>query len=159
MEFRELMRKKQRLSREECEAILQTETRGVLSVLGDGGYPYGMPMNHFYNPDDGCVYFHCGRAGHRLDAIRRCDKVSFCVYNGGARESDGWALTVKSVIVFGRVETIDDGKTVREITRRLCYKFTSDEEYIEQELSKYAKATLLLRLVPSHLSGKTVCEA
>ena len=69
--FRELVRKKQALSREECIEVLQKETRGVLSVIGDGGYPYGAPMNHWYNEEDGCIYFHCGNAGHRVDALRQ----------------------------------------------------------------------------------------
>ena len=55
--FREMLRKKQALSLEKCKEILKTETRGVLSVLGENGYPYGMPMNHFYNEGDGCLYF------------------------------------------------------------------------------------------------------
>ena len=71
--FRELLRKKQALSREDCIDVLQKETRGVLSVIGDDGYPYGTPMNHWYNEDDGAVYFHCGNVGHRLEALREND--------------------------------------------------------------------------------------
>ena len=48
--FRELLRKKQALGEEECREILKTAKRGVLSVLGDGGYPYGMPMNRSSSP-------------------------------------------------------------------------------------------------------------
>ena len=62
--FREMLRKKQLLTQEECLAILKNEPRGVLSVLGDDGYPYGMPMNHFYCEADGKIYFHGGRKGH-----------------------------------------------------------------------------------------------
>ena len=49
--FRELLRKNKEITRDECVDILTKETRGVLSVIGDEGYPYGMPMNHFYNAD------------------------------------------------------------------------------------------------------------
>ena len=66
--FRELVRKKKQIPQEECIRILKDEPRGVLSVLGDNDYPYGMPMNHFYNEEDGKIYFHCGKKGHRLDA-------------------------------------------------------------------------------------------
>ncbi|MBE7009832.1 MAG: pyridoxamine 5'-phosphate oxidase family protein, partial [Ruminococcaceae bacterium] len=81
--FREMLRFKQALPREECIDILKREKRGVLSVLGDDGYPYGMPINHFYCEDDGKLYFHGGRKGHKIDALRRCDKASFCVYDEG----------------------------------------------------------------------------
>ncbi len=101
--FREMMRFKQAIPREECIRILQEEKRGVLSVLGDDDYPYGMPINHWYCPEDGKIYFHGGRQGHKIDAIRRHDKVSFCVYDSGFRKEGDWALNIKSVIVFGRV--------------------------------------------------------
>ena len=83
--FRELIRKKKQLSFASCEYLLKNERRGVLSVIGDEGYPYGTPINHFYCEDDGCIYFHCGNIGHRLEALRACDKVSFCVFDKGSR--------------------------------------------------------------------------
>lgn len=111
--FRELLRKKKKLPLEECIRLLETETRGVLSVLGDEGYPYGMPMNHWYEQEDGKLYFHCGKAGHRLDALKKENKVSFCVYDQGYRQEGEWALNVKSVIVFGKIEILNDEKKLR----------------------------------------------
>ena len=157
--FRELTRKHKEISGEECIRILETETRGVLSVQGDDGYPYGMPMNHWYHREDGCLYFHCGKAGHRLDALRRCDKASFCVYDGGTREEGQWAWRVRSVIVFGRVEILDDPERIVDITTRLSFKFTRDEDYIRREIRQSAKDTLLLKLTPEHICGKLVTEA
>ncbi|MBO7677619.1 MAG: pyridoxamine 5'-phosphate oxidase family protein, partial [Erysipelotrichaceae bacterium] len=55
-QFRKLLRSRQQLSEEECFEILKQQKRGVLSVNGDDGYPYGMPMNHYY--EDGYLYFH-----------------------------------------------------------------------------------------------------
>ena len=73
--FRELARKKQQLTKDECIELLKKEKRGVLSVIGDNGYPYGMPMNHFYNEADGKIYFHTGKKGHRTDALKENEKV------------------------------------------------------------------------------------
>lgn len=157
--FRELSRKNKEIPREECVELLQNETRGVLSVLGDDEYPYGMPMNHFYNSYDGCIYFHCGRAGHRMDSLNRCDKVSFCVYEQGTKSESEWAYTVRSVIVFGRIEIIDSPDTVANITAKLCRKFTDDSEYIENEIKSYLKDTVLLKLTPEHICGKKILEA
>lgn len=157
--FRELQRKNKQISMEECIELLKKETRGVLSVLGDGDYPYGMPMNHWYNEEDGKIYFHCGKSGHRLDALRKCNNVSFCTYDSGYREEGDWALHVKSVIVFGTMEIIDDMDTIADIARKLSYKFTQDEEYIRTEIEKYAEATLLLQLTPEHICGKQITES
>ena len=94
--FRELKRKNKQISDAECIEVLTRETRGVLSVIGDEGYPYGMPMNHFYDPADGKIWFHCGKASsHRTDALRRDNRVSFCVTEQGERAEGDWAYTVR----------------------------------------------------------------
>ncbi len=139
--------------------MLQSETRGVLSVLGDEGYPYGMPMNHFYNEEDGCIYFHCGKGGHRLDALQKCDKVSFCTYDAGTPKEGDWALLVKSVIVFGRMEIVEDMKAIADITTKLSLKFTEDVEYIRREIEQHGHRTLLLRLKVEYMCGKLVTES
>lgn len=157
--FRELVRQNKKLPMEDCVSVLESETRGVLSVQGDDGYPYGMPMNHFYNAEDGCIYFHCGKVGHRLDALRRCDKVSFCVYDQGYRNEGEWAYNVKSVIAFGRMELIEDMEQIVRITRLLSLKFIRDEEHIRREIEQSAHRTLLMKLVPEHICGKLVNEA
>ena len=157
--FRKLIRSNKQLSQSACIALLTEQTRGILSVNGDDGYPYGMPMNHYYNADDGCIYFHCGKAGHRLDALKRSDKASFCVCEQGCRDAGDWAYNVRSVIVFGRIEIIDNTETVISISRALSHKFTQDEAYIQSEIDRYAKATLLLKLTPEHICGKNVKES
>lgn len=156
--FRELLRKNQQLSLSECLDLLKNETRGVLSVIGDDGYPYGFPMNHWYNEQDGKIYFHCGKQGHKLDALQRCDKVSFCVFDKGYRKAEEWAWNVKSVIVFGQIKVIDDQKMIADITAKLSRKFTRDEDYILREIRQSAKNTLLLELSIQHLCGKKVKE-
>jgi nitroimidazol reductase NimA-like FMN-containing flavoprotein (pyridoxamine 5'-phosphate oxidase superfamily) len=157
--FRELRRKNQEISHDACIELLKKETRGVLSVLGDDGYPYGMPMNHFYNEADGMIYFHCGLHGHREDALKQNNKVSFCVYEQGNRKDGEWAYRVRSVIVFGKIEMLNDVETVSDITTKLCYKFTQDEAYIEKEVKNFASKTMLLRLTPEHMCGKLVQES
>ena len=157
--FRPLLRKNKQISDRECIELLTNEKRGVLSVNGDSGYPYGMPMNHFYNSEDKCIYFHCGKRGHRIDSLKKSSKASFCVFEEGVRCGDDWAYTVRSVVVFGKIEIIEDAKVISDITAKLSRKFTSDEEYIQKEIENYAKATLLLKLSCEHISGKTVKES
>ena len=154
--FREMMRKKQALSEEECIEILKKEPRGVLSVLGDDGYPYGMPINQYYCEEDGKLYFHGGKKGHKIDALCRSGKASFCVYDAGTPVD--WYLQFRSVIVFGTVEFVDDQEKMIDLTRRLCYKFTQDEDYIEDEIRNHAAGTLMFCLTPEHISGKVVNE-
>ncbi len=157
--FRKMNRIRQQLPQEDCVAILKTQLRGVLSVNGDGGYPYGMPLNHYYCEEDGRLYFHSGKLGHKLDAVRRDAKVSFCVLDEGERAEGDWALRFRSVIVFGRVELVEEPETVCRISRLLSRKFTQDEDYIVREIAQFGPRTLLLALVPEHITGKLVKES
>ena len=157
--FRKMLRQKQQLTDEECFEILRTQKRGVLSLLGDSGYPYGVPMNHYYCPEDGKIYFHSGRRGHKVDAAAACSKASFCVYDEGFRREGEWALNIKSVIVFGRIEAVQDRALIYDIARRLSLKFTDDMDYIENEILVSGPGTLMLALTPEHMTGKLVNEA
>lgn len=157
--FRKMRRFKQELSLQECKEILRDEPRGVLSVLGDDGYPYGMPLNHWYNPENGHLYFHGAKSGHKIDAIRVCDKVSYCVYDTGFRREGEWALNIRSVVVFGRIRVVDDYNVMMHICSSICRKFTSDEEYLRHELTHSGKAVMCLELSPEHITGKIVNES
>ena len=157
--FREMNRKKQLLPHEVCIDILKREPRGVLSLLGDNGYPYGLPIDHWYCDADGCLYFHCGKRGHKIDAIRSCDKASFCVMDQGYRREGEWALNIKSVIVFGRIQILQDQQEAIAITQQLSYKYTQDTEFIEREILESGKNVLVFRLVPEHNTGKLVNES
>ena len=156
--FREVARKKQVLSHEECIDILKTAKRGVISVIGDDGYPYGTPLNHWYCEADGKLYFHGGKKGHRIDAMRACEKVSFVCTDGGEPSGEGWWLRFRSVIVFGRVEFINDDQKAIEIVRQITEKFIGDDDYFAQELLEAGERTLVYALVPEHITGKTVNE-
>ena len=156
--FREVTREKQRLPQEEIAEILAKEKRGILSLLGDDGYPYGVPLNHWFCPEDGHLYFHGGTAGHTIDAMRACDKASFCVYDAAPPRPGEWWSVVRSVIVFGRLKAIEDRERTMEISRRISDKFTDDQEFIEQTIAHAGPMTFCFELVPEHVTGKLVFE-
>ena len=134
--FRELTRKNQQLPMEECLRLLREETRGVLSVQGEDGYPYGMPMNHWYDDRDGCLYFHSGRGGHRTDGLRGCDKVSFCVVDKDELVAEKLTTYFRSVVVFGRVRILEDAEEKRAAVTALSRRYFPEmEEKIQQEAS------------------------
>ena len=157
--FRDIVRFKQKISQEECIEVLTNEVRGVLSVNGDDGYPYGSPINHWYDPESGNIYFHGGLKGHKVDAMKADDKVSFCVYDQGYRKEGDWALNIKCVIIFGRIEFVDDQDEKDKACLALCYKFTDDKEYIDDEFRRSMNHTLVFKLIPEHMTGKLVNES
>lgn len=155
--FRELRRKKQQLSDGECKQILTQELRGVLAVNGDGGYPYALPINYYFDEESNKIYFHSGKVGHKMDAIANSDKASFCVYDKGYHKDGHWSLNIKSVIVFGRIHIVDDWSD--ELMVEFCKRFTGDMEYISSEIENYKSKTAVLCLEIEHMTGKLVNEA
>lgn len=157
--FREITRKKQALPMEKIIEILDTEKRGVLSVLGDDGYPYGVPMNYWYNKENGYLYFHSGKKGHKVESLAANNKVSFCVYDSGYRNEGEWALNISSVIAFGRVHIVENYEDAMKICKEMSLKYTPDLAYIEEEIQKFGDATLCYELRPEHMTGKIVNES
>ena len=157
--FRKMRRSVQALSREEMIDLLNTETRGVMSVQGDNGYPYGSPINHYYDEEANMIYIHGATFGHRVSAVKRDPKVSYCVFGGEYQKEGDWAKYVKSVIVFGKAELIEDADEIVRISRLLCGKFPCPPEYVESEIDKDAPRTLVIAIRIEDMNGKLVHEA
>ena len=159
--FRNMRRFKQQISDEQCIQILKEQPRGVRSMLGDDDYPYGIPLDHWYCEENGKLYFHCARTGHKLDAVRKHNKVSYCVHDQGFRKEGDWALNINSVVIFGRMRIVDDteGDLRRKIATGLCRKFTDDEAFLQRELTHALPRAAFLELTPEHMTGKLVNES
>jgi len=153
--FREMRRFRQQLTTEECEAVLRKQPRGVLAVLGDDDYPYTVPLNFVF--EDGGIFFHTALQGHKLDAIRKCDKGSFCVLSDGELSDDGWSYCFKSVVAFGRLCILPDDEKIAKL-RLLGQKYFPTEEMVESDIEKNASRCAVVELRIEHLSGKRVHE-
>ena len=156
MEFRPLRRFKQAASEEECLAILESAPRGILSVHGENGYPYGIPMNYFLA--DGKLYFHCAMEGHKLDAVRANDKVCFTVLSEPVRNPGEWWNCFTSVVCFGRISEVKDEQRKNALLRTLGAKLFPAGYDIEADMAKNAHRALILELTIDHMSGKKVRE-
>ena len=110
MEFRKMRRAKQELSFEEDLAVIGRATSGVFSTMGEGGYPYGVPLSFVYIPDEdgglGKFYFHSAKEGHKVDSIKALDKGCFTIIDRDDVVSDEFTTYFKSVICFGHVRLI-----------------------------------------------------
>ena len=154
--FRVMRRSKQQISDEECIDILINAKRGVLAVLGDEDYPYTVPLDYVYS--NGHIYFHSAKSGHKLDAVNRHDKVSFCVLNEGVQEKDDWWYHFISVVVFGRIRVIEDDAERIEFLRLLGRKYFPTAEMVEDDIKKDAARAEVLDLSIEHMTGKRVKE-
>lgn len=156
--FKELRRIKQKLDIEESKEILSNTLRGVLSLNGLDGYPYGIPLNHYYSKEDNRLYFHSGKIGYKIDCINNDNKCSYCVLNDGDKSDNHWSLIFKSVIVFGKIKFVNDIKEIERISRLLSYKFTSNDKEIDKEIELSLNNTKLFYIDIEYIIGKLVNE-
>ncbi len=152
--FREMRRKRQELSREEAEKILREGTSGVLAVEGDGGYPYAVPLSYAW--DGGKLLFHCARSGHKLDAVKRNPKASFCVIGQDRVIPDEYTTAYRSVIAFGRIRILTEDQEIRDAAERLGLRYAPHhtKERRDQEINKEWSRLCMLEMNVEHLTGK-----
>lgn len=156
--FREMRRKKQQLTQEETMAILREGTSGVLSLTGDEGYPYGVPLSYVYDGDK--LYFHCAKEGHKIDAIRKNPKASFCVIAQDEIVPEKYTTCYRSVIAFGSVRILENEGEKRRAIEELALKYAPEdsEENRQNYIEKDWEPLCMLEMTVEHLSGKEAIE-
>lgn len=156
--FREMRRKKQILSMEDAEDILYRGTSGVLAVSGDDDYPYAVPLSYVYDGEK--LYFHSARNGHKLDAISRNARVSFCVIDQDQIIPEEYTTYFRSVIVFGTIHIMEDESEKRNAIEKLALKYAPDDtpESREKAIDREWKPLCMLEMLPEHISGKEAIE-
>lgn len=151
-----MRRFRQQLSQGECESILAKTYRGFLSVNGDMGYPYTVPMNFVY--DNGHIYFHSALEGHKTDAVRSSSHACFTVIDEPVKEENDWWFHVKSVICFGKVSFIENEHERTARLRQLGEKYFPEEYDLNADLIKNGPRVAVLDFRIEHVTGKKVKE-
>ena len=151
-----MRRIKQQLSEEDAKAILDHGTSGVLALTGDNGYPYAVPLSYTY--DEGRIIFHSALSGHKIDAIQKSEKASFCVIEKDEIIPDEYTTYFRSVIAFGKIRILDR-EEARDAAKLLGAKyrpgFVEDlADTVERNLDKMCVFALEIE----HLTGKEAIE-
>ena len=156
--FRELRRKKQLLSRSVAEDILNRKSSGVLALSGDDSYPYAVPLSYVF--DGETLYFHCAKAGHKLDAIRHSEKASFCVIDKDEVVSEEYTTYFRSVIAFGRIRILEDEGEKRAALEKLALKYAPDSTQEDRygEIQREWPHVCVLEMKIEHITGKEAIE-
>ncbi len=147
-----MRRNDRQLTALETEEILNRCDYGVLSVIGENGYPYGIPVN--YACADGKLYFHStSRKSHKLDAIRKNSSVCFTVVEQHEIALDALSTDYASVIVFGCARILDEpddkARAMASMMRVLGRGTVYAEAYDCGE-----SAYVMVEITPEHMTGK-----
>ncbi len=143
---------------ETSKKLLHDTRRGVLAVNGDDNYPYAIPVNYLYDEENQKIYFHGSRVGHKVDAIKRCDKICFTIYGNETVKKEAWAPYLQSVVVFGRCRLVEDQAETMALLKRFAMKFYPNESMVNEEIALTGKAVQMYEIMIEHFSGKEVQE-
>lgn len=156
--FREMRRKGQALSLEECMAVLNRGTSGVLALSGDDNYPYAVPISYVY--DGHKLYFHCAKSGHKIDAVRRNAKASFCVIDQDQVVPEEYTSYFRSVIAFGSLRILEDALEKREAIEKLAVKYAPDDDAAHRQMviDREWAPLCMLEMTIEHMTGKEAKE-
>ena len=156
--FREMRRKKQKLSKEECDRILYNGTSGVLALHGDNGYPYAVPVSYVYNGEK--LLFHSAKNGHKIDAILKNAAASFCVIDQDQIVPEEYTTYFRSIIAFGRIRILEDDTEKRSAIEKLAVKYAPDDtaENRDKAIERECKPLCMMEMEIEHLTGKQAIE-
>lgn len=155
--FREMRRKKQLLPEDETERIMATGLVGVLGVAGDNDYPYTVPVNYVY--EDGKIYFHSAKVGHKIDGIQRNNKVSFCVIDQDEIIPEKFTSYFRSAIAFGKARVVTDEVVKQHAMGLLVHKYSPGLEAEGAiEIRKDWNILNVVEIVIDHITGKEAIE-
>lgn len=150
--FRKMRRAKQQLSEQEILQILENGQTGVLGVIGDNDYPYTVPVNYVYAENK--IYIHGAKNGHKQDAIKHCDKVSFCVIEKADIIASELTTAFKSVILFGKAKILQNENEIFHGAQLLGLKYSNDKNMIEQAIKSDKDVLSVIEITIDHISGK-----
>lgn len=155
--FRDMRRKKQLLTKDETVKLLNKCTAGVLGVNGDDGYPYTVPISYAYEDDK--LFFHCALQGHKLDSIKKDDKVSFSVIEKDEVIQETFTSHFRSVSIFGRARILTEDREKQYALELLVRKYSPD--FIKeglQEIKDEWNRVCLVEIQIEHMTGKAAIE-
>lgn len=149
----EMRRSKQAIDRQECWAVLERGTSGVLALCGEDAQPYAVPLS--YAILDGSLVFHSALTGLKLDLVTQNGKASFCVIDRDDVVPDHFTTKYRSVIAFGDIEVVEDegDRLAAFLALGERYWPGHTEEAMQTTMSS-GKRSAILRLNVDVLTGK-----
>jgi hypothetical protein len=150
---RRIRRTDRAISESEAKGILEKGEFGILSTASLDGQPYGVPISYSYTAN--VIFFHSAIDGHKLENLRKNNKVSFCVVGRTEVLPDQFSTKYESAIVFGKAfELTDDEKHkgLLEIVKKYSPGFIKEGlQYIENAANK----ARVYKIVIESITGKS----
>ena len=156
--FRAIRKKKNEISINAAKDLLRSSRRGVLAVNGDEGYPYAIPINYLYDEENNRIIFHGAKAGHKVDSLKKNDKICFTVYGNETIKEENWAPYLQSVVIFGKCHLVENKDDTISMLKKFALKYYPNVEMVNKEIEFSGRGVQMFEIEIEHMSGKEVQE-
>ena len=156
--FRAIRKKKNEISIDAAKDLIRSSRRGVLAVNGDEGYPYAIPINYLYDEENNRIIFHGAKAGHKVDSLKKNDKICFTVYGNETIKEESWAPYLQSVVIFGKCRLVENKDDTISMLNKFALKYYPNVEMVNKEIEFSGRGVQMFEIEIEHMSGKEVQE-
>ncbi|MBR5533979.1 MAG: pyridoxamine 5'-phosphate oxidase family protein [Ruminiclostridium sp.] len=141
------------LSLEDTLAILKKGDHGTLSLNGNEGYPYAVPINYVVVNDK--VYLHSAPYGYKMECLEQSKKCCFSAIISAQILPSKITAAYESVIITGDVAIVTDETEKRTALEAfVTQKHPGYEEIGFKMIDKLFHKTALLRIDAQEMTGK-----
>ena len=156
--FRAIRKKKNEISIDAAKDLIRSSRRGVLAVNGDEGYPYAIPINYLYDEENNRIIFHGAKAGHKVDSLKKNDKICFTIYGNETIKEESWAPYLQSVVIFGKCHLVENKDDTISMLKKFALKYYPNVEMLNKEIEFSGRGVQMFEIEIEHMSGKEVQE-
>ena len=125
----------------------------MLATVGQGGWPYAVPVNHVLAGD--ALYIHCAQEGHKLENIAHEERVCFCAVAGAEVLPERLSTLYESAIVFGKATVVTDSAERRRAMELLAARFCGGvTPEAKRTIAESGPHTAIVRIDIERITGK-----
>lgn len=151
--FRPMRRLEKQMTDSETFTLLEKSEYGILSVHGEDGFPYGVPVNHILK--DHKIYFHCAMSGHKLSALASDPRSCYTIIGSAEVKPETFETYYESAIAFGTTRLLHEGEEKTQALHAFIDRFSSAFKasglhYVEENAAR----TMVIAFDISHITGK-----
>lgn len=151
--FKDMRRNELQLSEEETRKKLAGCPYITLAMMGDNGYPYSLPISFVY--EEGRLFIHGYKSGHKVEALTNHEKVSFSAVYENEVNPAGFTVAYTSIVAFGRAKRLVDSEKERAI-RLIIEKYSAaHKEKGERVVQSLWDNFTAFEIEIDHITGKS----
>lgn len=147
--------KNRKLSYEKTIELLNKGEHGILTLNGDNGYPYALPITYTYF--DECIYFHSADHGYKIDILNDNTKACFSLILNVEVMPSKFSAKYESVVATGDIAFVNNENGEKNSALEILLdRFSPEykEKGMEFVNSAFGDKTSVFKMTIKELTGK-----